>query len=319
MRAIDLFCGCGGLSCGLERAGVEIIAAFDNWDDALAVYSDNFSHPVIKTTISGDDLSPYMVRNPDLIVGGPPCQDFSSAGKRDESLGRADLTLDFANIIAGVRPKWFIMENVERITKSWRYTRALEIYRTAGYGLTCITLDASFCGVPQARKRHFVIGGLREPEDFLKEILLKDQAKRPMSMRDYFGDELDTEYVFRMPRNYNRRGVFSVDEPYPTVRGVNGPIPPGYSPRPNDATQDFTKVRALTTMERARVQTFPKDFSFDSVKSKTKLEKMIGNAVPVELATYIARHLLEYERNGTNRFPVCTFAEPKQRSLDEYL
>lgn len=110
--------------------------------------------------------------------------------------------------------------------------------------------------------------------------------------REYFGDELGFEYYYRHPRNYNRRAIFSIDEPAPTMRGVNRPVPKGYPGHPNDACKLNSSVRALTTAERALIQTFPKDFIW--VGNKTDTEQMIGNAVPVKLAEFVASALLQF-------------------------
>ena len=120
MRIVDLFCGCGGLSLGFQRAGYKILAAFDNWDDAIAVYHNNFKHPIIKQDLSDvmESVKKISKYKPDMIIGGPPCQDFSSAGTRDENKGRGDLTVHFAAIVTSVTPKWFVMENVDLITKT---------------------------------------------------------------------------------------------------------------------------------------------------------------------------------------------------------
>ncbi len=99
MQIIDLFSGCGGMSLGFENAGYIVRAAFDNWKPAIEVYQSNFEHPIIDYNL-GDfagNVSIFNQFDPDMIIGGPPCQDFSSAGKRDETLGRADLTISFAN------------------------------------------------------------------------------------------------------------------------------------------------------------------------------------------------------------------------------
>lgn len=74
--------------------------------------------------------------------------------------------------------------------------------------------------------------------------------------------------------------------------GVNRPVPNTYKIHSGDATDDLSKVRPLTTLERARIQTFPRDYIFQG--NKTDLEQMIGNAVPVELASYVGRHLMGY-------------------------
>ena len=294
MRAVDLFCGCGGLSLGFMKAGFEIAAGFDFWDEAIAVYERNFSHPVIKQDLADVAGASEKIRaySPEMIIGGPPCQDFSSAGKRDEDNGRGDLTVSYARIIADVRPAWFVMENVERIQKTRKLAEAIRIYKEAGYGLTCTVLDASLCGVPQKRKRFVMIGHLGSPDDFMRSRLFKRLAEKPMTVADYFGNSLDVKYYYRHPRSYARRGIFSVDEPSPTIRGVNRPMPDGYQLRPNDPVRTKDGVRPLTTKERSMIQTFPEEFVF--LGSKTMREQMIGNAVPVNLGRFVAEAIKSY-------------------------
>jgi DNA (cytosine-5)-methyltransferase 1 len=120
ITAVDLFSGCGGLSLGFQKAGIDILAAIDNWDIALDVYKENFNHPAIKQDLSDEITSIEIIRKfaPEMIIGGSPCQDFSSAGKRNLNGDRANLTHNFANIVCEIKPKWFVMENVRRITKS---------------------------------------------------------------------------------------------------------------------------------------------------------------------------------------------------------
>lgn len=292
-RAIDLFCGCGGLSLGFQNAGFQIVRAFDNWDKAVNIYNANFGDHEAEVLDAYDLTTDYLnTFTPDVIIGGPPCQDYSSAGKQDETRGRANLTMRFAEIVCGSGVQWFVMENVDRIEKSQTLPRAIEMFRAAGYGLTRVVLDASRCGAPQKRKRFFMIGRLGAGDDFLEQSLLDDQDEHNMTIREYLGNEFNTEFYYRHPRSYARRGIFSIDEPSPTVRGVNRPIPATYQIHPGDATNNLVNVRPLTTLERARLQTFPREFVFEG--SKTDLEQIIGNAVPVELAAYVGRHLLDY-------------------------
>ncbi len=295
IRVIDLFCGCGGLSLGFQKAGFTIVKAFDNWERAVEIYNKNFSHTAELRDVY--DLTPDYLSNfsPDIIIGGPPCQDYSSAGKQDETQGRANLTLRYAELVCSVNPEWFVMENVDRIIKSKTLPKAISLFRSSGYGLSQVILDASLCGVPQKRKRFFLIGHKKDDDDFLTESLYSDLSDSNTTVRDYLGNEFGTEYYYRHPRSYARRGIFSIDEPSPTIRGVNRPIPPKYKVHSGDATKDLSKVRALTTLERARIQTFPKDFEFSG--NKTELEQIIGNAVPVDLAKYVAAHLMEYIKN----------------------
>lgn len=294
MIVVDLFCGCGGMSKGFELAGHDVVAGMDNWDKALDVYRANFNHPVIKTDLSNVETSTDMVSQfePQMVIGGPPCQDFSSAGKRNEDNGRGDLTVSYAKIIATVRPEWFVMENVARIVKTNKLNVAKKIFKDAGYGLTPYILDASLCGVPQARKRFFMVGKLGEEDGFMQPFIEKNLSAKPLTMAEYFGDSIDFKYYYRHPRSYVRRGIFSVDEPSPTIRGVNRPMPQGYKLHPGDPVESLEGIRPLTTKERSRVQTFPEDFVF--LGSKTDKEQMIGNAVPVNLARFVGQAINEY-------------------------
>nr|NQU90629.1 DNA cytosine methyltransferase [Bacteroidota bacterium] len=293
MRTVDLFSGCGGMSLGFQNAGFEILAAFDNWKPAVEVYKENFEHPIYDFDLSTTKSKEFINQlKPNLIIGGPPCQDFSSAGKRDDTLGRADLTISYAEIVSFVKPQFFVMENVERIKKSGVLRQAIEIFKEAGYGLTMEVLDASLCGVPQARKRFFLVGKLNENDNFLTPYFSKNLSKKPMTVFDYLGNSLDTEYYYRHPRSYKRRGVFSIHEPSATIRGVNRPIPAGYPGHSGDPVDVSDNVRPLTTIERSYIQTFPKTFKFNG--TKTNVEQIIGNAVPVKLGEYVARCISEF-------------------------
>lgn len=300
MKVVDLFAGCGGLSLGFQNAGYNIMAAYDFWLPAVNVYRENFtSHSIYQMDLSDTEAAVRHIKPfaPDMIIGGPPCQDFSHAGKRQEGK-RASLTEAFAKIVNQISPEWFVMENVDRAQQSDAYKKARTILKEAGYGLTEHIYDASLCGVPQKRKRFICIGKKGETDGFLERIILDSEAKKPMTMRDYFGDSLGIEYYYRHPRNYNRRGFFSMDEPSPTIRGVNRPVPHGYTRHPNDP-ECIEGLRPLTTKERAQVQTFPKDFVFNG--SKTDLEQIIGNAVPVKLAEFVARRISDYRNKSSER------------------
>jgi DNA (cytosine-5)-methyltransferase 1 len=295
IRVVDLFAGGGGLSLGFAHAGFEVVAAIENWKPAVAVYEANFTdHPVINLDLSNEYQAANIIGGyqPDMIMGGPPCQDFSSAGKRDESQGRASLTLSFANLISRCKPRFFLMENVARAATSETFKSALNVFKSAGYGLTIKVLDAAYCGAPQLRKRLIVVGSLDERDGFLDAALDQGLSPEPMTLRKYFRNRLPFEHYYRHPRSYARRGVFSVDEPSPTIRGVNRPIPRGYPGHEGDTVAISESLRCLTTQERARIQTFPATFKLPG--SKTDVEQVLGNAVPVKLAEYVAKHLAAY-------------------------
>ena len=294
MRTVDLFCGCGGMSLGFQNAGFTLLSAYDNWDAAINIYKSNFDHPIIKADLNGDQaIEDIAALSPDIIIGGPPCQDFSIAGQRNMG-ERANLTIRYAQIIAKVKPAWFVMENVYNIERMPVLPKMKKIVKEAGYGLTVKILDASRCGVPQKRNRFFMIGHLGDKDGFLDSIIERSLSENQMTVHDYLGDSLGTEFYYMHPRSYNRRAIFSVHEPSSTIRGVNRPIPANYQRHSADKANVSDGVRCLTTKERSYIQTFPENFKF--VGSKTEMEQAIGNAVPVKLAEYVANCIIAYTK-----------------------
>jgi len=300
MKTLDLFCGVGGLSLGFQKMDFEIVGAIDNWKEAVETYNQNkklFKH---KATLH--DLRDYNKLNfeklfgkIECVIGGPPCQDFSSAGKRMEDKN-ADLTVVFGKILKKIKPRFFVMENVPRTKNSNSYLLVKKIFYDIGYSLSEVILDASLCGVPQRRKRFFCIGSLEGSEGFLNGHLEKNLSKKPKTLREFFKTKLNVEHYYRHPRSYARRGIFSVDEPSPTIRGVNRPIPKNYKIHSGDTFPEVHNLRPLTTLERSRIQTFPESFVWTG--SKTQKEQLIGNAVPPELAQYVAKCLKDYIKSG---------------------
>ena len=294
MKAVDLFAGCGGLSLGFEQAGVEVVAAFEVWDAAVECYRANFNHPVLQKDLSdpiaaANEIRPFA---PDVIIGGPPCQDFSYCGKRVEA-ARADLTDAFSRIVADLKPRFFVMENVDAAQKSNTYAKARENFVAAGYGLTEVVLNASLCGVPQRRRRFICFGAQAMQDQFALMTIQSKLSTKPTTLRDYFGDSLGFQFYYRHPRNYTRRGIFSIDEPAPTMRGVNRPVPKGYPGHPLDPCPPSRDLHVLTPQERAQIQTFPPDFKW--IGSRTAVEQMIGNAVPVALGKFVAEVVKTFE------------------------
>ena len=292
LETIDLFSGCGGMSLGFQNAGFNISAAYDNWKAAVRIYEKNFNHPIYQMDLN-DVEATNLIKDakPEIIIGGPPCQDFSIAGNRNMG-ERANLTIRFAHIISEVRPEWFVMENVYNIERMPVLPQAVQIIKDSGYGITTRILDASRCGVPQKRNRFFMIGHLNDQDGFLNEIIDANLSESQMTVYDYLGDSLGTEFYYMHPRSYNRRAVFSIHEPSATIRGVNRPIPDGYKKHHADKAEISEGVRSLTSKERSYIQTFPEEFVFEG--SKTEVEQAIGNAVPVKLAEFVARCLREY-------------------------
>ena len=292
-RVVDLFSGCGGMSLGFQEAGFTVVSAYDNWDPAIQIYRQNFNHPIHNINLMEPAaLEMILEDNPNVIIGGPPCQDFSISGKREFEGKRANLTTRFAELVVAIKPEWFVMENVYNIERMPVLPQAVQIIKDSGYGITTRILDASRCGVPQKRNRFFMIGHLNDQDGFLNEIIDANLSESQMTVYDYLGDSLGTEFYYMHPRSYNRRAVFSIHEPSATIRGVNRPIPDGYKKHHADKAEISEGVRSLTSKERSYIQTFPEEFVFEG--SKTEVEQAIGNAVPVKLAEFVARCLREY-------------------------
>lgn len=299
MRVGDLFCGCGGMGLGLTEAGMEVVHAADHWRPALESYEANMGHKPLTADLTDIIDASFRLRRAkvDLIAGGPPCQEFSAAnvqrfeGNRREG-HRADLTVDFAEIIRAVEPKWFIYENVPEVGGSRAFEAAHSLLSGAGYGISEVVLNAAYHGVPQLRKRFFAIGCLGQKDGFLNAALEERETEEALTVRQYLGDELGTEFYYRHPRTWDRRAIYTINEPAATIRSTNRPIPANYKHHPlNAATAD--KARPLTPEERGRLQTFPRGSKFCGCNSDRDL--MVANAVPVLLARHLGKVTLRHE------------------------
>lgn len=196
-NVIDLFCGAGGLSKGFEWAGYNIVAANDNYKQACETYRANHLH----TSLIEGDITKKEVKNAlfdaikgkkiDIIIGGPPCQGFSHAGKRLIDDPRNFLFKEFVEVVKQVKPKVVILENVEGILtmndgKSFEGIK--ESFRELGYKLEGKKLHTVRYGVPQKRKRVVMIGLLNgNPENCFPEEIITDE-KKYNTVRDAIGN-----------------------------------------------------------------------------------------------------------------------------------
>lgn len=161
MKAIDLFCGAGGLSLGLREAGIEIAACVDFSKDAIETHG---SHSPDAEHLLGDirGLSFERFRQSiELVTGGPPCQPFSVGGLRRASADPRDMIPEFVRVLNEVEPAAFIMENVPGLTQSSNrpyFEWALTQLMSAGFMINWAVLNSADYGVPQKRRRLFVIG-----------------------------------------------------------------------------------------------------------------------------------------------------------------
>ncbi len=170
-KVLDLFCGAGGLSLGLKRAGFKVALAVDNWSAAQKTFACNFPDaPFLAANIdqvrSTDLLDAADIQSNEqltLIAGGPPCQGFSSAGKREPRDPRNTLVGTFARLVAELRPQFLLFENVEGFLTTGRGAAIfalLDPILESGYQVHLRKVNAANYGVPQLRKRVIAVGAL---------------------------------------------------------------------------------------------------------------------------------------------------------------
>jgi DNA (cytosine-5)-methyltransferase 1 len=185
---IDLFCGCGGLSSGFNKADYDITLGIDHWKDAISTFNYNHDKPVgivadlfkeTPKTIS----EKTGVLKADIIIGGPPCQGFSIAGKRVIDDERNQLYKSFVSFVKFYKPKVFLMENVPNIISMGGgivKDTIIKDFEKLGYNVVYKILLASDYGVPQNRRRAFFVGTKNNTEfifpkpTFEKHIVSQD-------------------------------------------------------------------------------------------------------------------------------------------------
>ena len=192
MKIIDLFSGVGGLSQGFEWNGFEPVVAIDFWDDAIKTYNHNRKDKVgisMDVTQFNDELLPNILKEHkiDGIIGGPPCQGFSTArlsnatekiGKINES--RNHLYLEFFRTVNIIRPKFFLIENVRGLVSANKGAFVKDIIKRfggIGYNVSYKILNASDYGVPQNRQRVFFVGLLEGEFEFPEKFEYKVSTK----------------------------------------------------------------------------------------------------------------------------------------------
>lgn len=316
MKAIEFFCGAGGTAAGLKLAGLKSILAADISPSAVRTCKANVGGQVREFDVRKafhvlGDIVDYA--KPQIIIGSPPCQDFSIAGKRleagpDNYLGsNALLTRTFAMLIALGRPEWVLMENVPEVQKSLVWKRARESLKQQGYGLTEKILIASSYGAPQNRKRLVIVGRLGERDGFLSSALTDAASEKPMPVRAILRPDipedralLDIGHYYVRPYT-GGRGVRSIDEPCPTIIRTTREGPgPKYlnAPHPQDPipAQD---AHLFTQAQLSRIQGFPPGWDWSAMGSQRKIDQAIANAVPPPLAEAVGRVILARHRGDT--------------------
>jgi len=302
MKFIDLFAGCAGMSKGFELAGFRGIGFVEFWQPAIDTHLKNCGGVLIGKDITQieDDIVREYRGKVDVIIGGPPCQGFSMAGKRDPKDPRNKLFLEFVRFLRIVQPKFFVMENVPGIASmkdpygNFVFNEIMQTFEKEGYKVDVKVLDSSNYGVPEKRKRAIFIGNREmlknEFPDFkgkvyLKEVLDLPYDEIPEIQHIYEKVATEKSYRFSFVKPGETYGVFRSTNRRLKIDGFSYTITKGgryIHPVYN---------RLISVRESARIQSFPDDFEF--IGSKENMYAQIGNAVPVKMAQAIAEKIKE--------------------------
>ena len=326
MNVISLFSGCGGLDLGFERAGFNVPVA--NEFDPTIFETFKANHPNTHLIegdvrqITKEDIAPFLGNGEvDGIIGGPPCQSWSEAGSlRGIEDARGQLFFDYIRILKEFKPKFFLAENVSGMLAN-RHSDAvkniIKMFEEAGYDVSLTLVNAKDYGVAEERKRVFYIGfrnDLKVKFVFPEGSTVDDEKK--LTLRDVIWDLQETAVPSADKNKHNpkavnsneyftgafspifmsRNRVKSWDEQAFTVQasGRQCQLHPQAPKMVKFDKNDCRFVegqehlyRRMTIREVARVQGFPDDFQFIYTDTNNAY-KMIGNAVPVNLAYEIA-------------------------------
>lgn len=323
MQVVSLFSGAGGMDLGFEKAGFTIVAANEYDKTIWETYEKNHSAPLIKGDIR--QISSDQFPDCDGVIGGPPCQSWSEAGSlRGIDDARGQLFYEYVRVLRDKQPKFFVAENVSGMLAK-RHSYAVEnIFKMlqnagVGYDVYIKMLNANDYNVPQDRHRVFFVGFRKDlninfefPIVEQQKLLLKnciwdlrDNALPALKNNKTNGDKCqysNHEYFVGAfsPIYMSRNRVRAWEEPSFTIQasGRQAPLHP-QAPIMVKIEKDLQKFvegkeylyRRLSIRECARIQTFPDTFTF-YYNGLNDGYKMIGNAVPVELAYAIAKQII---------------------------
>jgi DNA (cytosine-5)-methyltransferase 1 len=328
--AVDLFCGAGGMSLGLQRAGLNVVCGVDNDGIAAQTYRRNLSKPVLECDIralTAAHLAPHVPAGTRLVFAVcAPCQPFSKVRRAKRSRRDGNLLLAVGELIRELRPDGIIVENVPQISR--RRKRILAAFcrmlDDAEYSYAYANLDAKDFGVPQTRRRMVLLavqgtekevrlptpgrwrvrtvretirglprigaGGSSRKYPLHKAAHLSDKnLERIRATPCDGGDSRDWPESLRLPCHVRSEGFWDVygrmswDRPAPTLTTRCNSLSNGRFGHPS-------QQRAISLLEAALLQTFPKRFRFAGNQDQIAIQ--IGNAVPVRLAEVLGAALL---------------------------
>lgn len=333
MNIIDLFSGVGGMSLGFEMSGFEPLVAIDVWEDAIKTYNHNRKSQVGKC-IKIEDFNkkelPTIVKNNKIhgVIGGPPCQGFSTVGTRDINDPRNHLYLEFYKTVKIANPDFFVLENVRgmlTLNKGLFVQDILKRFGSLGYNIEYKLVNAADYGVPQNRYRVFFVGiknrKFEFPEISVKKLsasdaisdllnednslkyktkpqndfqkLMRKNAKFVLNHELTTHSEQTIDVISKVPDGGNIR---SLPPKYWEIRRYNKAFERMNSKQPSNTIDTghrnyfhYKENRIPTLRESARIQSFPDVFEF--LGTRGSQYKQAGNAVPPLLAMAIANKI----------------------------
>ena len=310
MNYISLFSGIEAASCAWEDLDLSpvLFSEIDPYPASVLKYH----YPSVPNVgdITKVDWLEYSNKI-DLIVGGSPCQSFSYAGKREGLNGESRLMFEYIRAIQEVRPKWLIWENVPGVLSSGKgndFRFLLNSLAELGYSLAWRILDSQYFGVPQQRRRVFVVGcigsGGGSPAEVLfeREILQRSTGEgEPIQKRLTKGDGRSNKKSNKLKTIFCRANSTAKAECYenlsPTLTAHSGAVAPFISSIP---------PRHLMPIECERIQGFPDNWTNvlgpnGKLLSNTRRYKMIGNSMAVPVIRWIGKRILMVENNANSK------------------
>lgn len=317
----SLFCGCGGSDLGVlggfkfvdkkyDKLPTEIKYAIDIDQKAINTYNNNFKHKAVIGSVT--DCKEKDIPNIDILIGGFPCQSFSTVNPTKNPFDeRGQLYKDMARILKQKRPIAFIAENVKGLMvlkKGEIFKSVLKEFENQGYNLSYKLLNAANFGVPQKRQRVFIVG-IRK--DFNQKFIFPDNIFHENPKEKQSGwvplkkviDSLvpeDEKYYFskkavegmKNAKNNMKRGLWQdLNKPCLTVTSHLAKVSLNSRDPVLLVNPKKELYRRFTPLEAARIQSFPDKFKF--VGSEADAYRQIGNAIPPVLIWHVAKSLIE--------------------------
>ena len=331
--AIDLFCGCGGLSLGLRRAGFKVVAAIDNDCLSTSTYKMNHRRTCLLTGDIRSAAPAFLMEklglvpgDLDLIAGCPPCQGFSTLrtlnGSRNIDEPMNDLVYEFVRFVRAFLPKTLMMENVPGLLSDDRLDGITQQLKNLGYQCAAGLFNAERYGVAQRRERMILFGSMGSCPAFARPV--RRQRTVAGAIRKLVPPEMSTDplhnypvrrtehvlsLIRRIPKNGGSRTDLPDEDQLDCHRRLNGfkdvygrmawgkpaPTITGGCISPSKGRYIHPEEdRAITLREAALLQGFPGSYAFDTSRGRQPIAQMIGNAFPPKFAEHHARSIYRH-------------------------